>query len=226
MHDDYLPAGNTSSRYAPLRRRGAASSAALVLAVLAACPGSASSSKAAPSPAAATPPAAATAPSSAGAGAVAVPVPIENASADFRGALEAIHASLSLRSWNDWHILANNPERKERLAWLAKDFGAQVFRQADRVDEAHLHAQTSAGPLHVGLLVADFPKCKHLTAAYRAVIKAGRSNFALPVLTMFRSKARGHNLLFLFSETSLQPQVGPLLERYDSLLGTDMRCSD
>jgi len=94
------------------------------------------------------------------------------------------------------------------------------------VDEAHLHAQTSAGPLHVGLLVVDFPKCKHLAAAYRAVIKTGRSNFALPVLTIFRSKARGHNLLLLFSETSLQPQVGPLLERYDSLLSTDMRCSD
>jgi hypothetical protein len=99
-------------------------------------------------------------------------------------------------------------------------------RTSARRFSAHLHAQTSAGPLHVGLLVADFPKCKHLTAAYRAVIKVGRSNFALPVLTMFRSKARGHNLLFLFSETSLQPQVGPLLERYDSLLGTDMRCSD
>jgi hypothetical protein len=152
--------------------------------------------------------------------------PVENAPADFRGALEAIHASLSLHSWNDWQILVDNPERKDRLAWLAKDFGAQAFRQADRVDEAHLHAQTSAGLLHVGLLVAEFPKCKQLTAAYRAVVKAGRSNFALPILTMFRSKARGHSLLFLFSETTLQPQVGPLLERYDSLLGTDMRCSD
>jgi hypothetical protein len=58
------------------------------------------------------------------------------------------------------------------------------------------------------------------------MIKAGRSNFTLPVLTMFQSKARGHSLLFLFSETTLQPQVGPLLERHDSLLGTDMPCSD
>jgi hypothetical protein len=48
----------------------------------------------------------------------------------------------------------------------------------------------------------------------------------MTVLTMFRSKARGHSLLFLFSETTLQPQVGPLLERYESLLGTDLRCTD
>jgi hypothetical protein len=225
MHDDYLPAGNTASRYAPLRRCGVAGSAALV-AMLAACPGSASSSKAAPSSSAATPPAATAARSSIGAGAVAVPVPVENAPADFRSALEAIFASLSLHSWNDWQILVDNPERKDRLAWLAKDFGAQAFRLAARVDEAHLHAQTSAGPLHVGLLVAEFPKCKQLTDAQRAVVKAGRSNFALPILTMFRSKARGHSLLFLFSETTLQPQVGPLLERYDSLLGTDLRCAD
>jgi len=226
MHDDDLPASNTASCYAPLRLCGAAGSAALVLVMLAACPGSASSSKAAPSPAAATPPAATPARSSIEAGAVAVPVQVENAPADFRSALEAIFASLSLHSWNDWQILVDNPERKDRLAWLAKDFGAQAFRLAARVDEAHLHAHTSAGPLHVGLLVAEFPKCKQLTAAYRAVVKAGRSNFALPILTMFRSKVRGHSLLFLFSETTLQPQVGPLLERYDSLLGADLRCTD
>jgi len=226
MHDNYLPAGNTASRYAPLRRCGAAGSAALV-AMLAACPGSVSSSKATPSSPAATPPATAARSSiDSGVAAIAVPVPVENAPADFRSALEAIFASLSLHSWNDWQILVDNPERKDRLAWLAKDFGAQAFRLAARVDEAHLHAQTSAGPLHVGLLVAEFPKCKQLTDAQRAVVKAGRSNFALPILTMFRSKARGHSLLFLFSETTLQPQVGPLLERYDSLLGTDLRCTD
>jgi len=226
MHDDYLPACNTACRYAPLRRCGAAGSAVLVLAMLAACHGSVPSSKATPSSPAATPPAATAARSSIDAGTVAVPVPVENAPADFRSALEAIFASLSLHSWNDWQILVDNPERRARLAWLAKDFGVQAFRLAARVDEAHLHAQTSAGPLHVGLLVAEFPKCKQLTDAQRAVVKAGRSNFALPILTMFRSKARGHSLLFLFSETTLQPQVGPLLERYDSLLGTDLRCTD
>ena len=225
MHDDYLPAGNTASRYAPLRRCGTAGSAALALAMLAACPGSASSSKAAPSSSSATPPAPA-ARASIDAGVVAVPTPVDGAPAEFRGALEAIFASLSLRSWNDWHIVVNNPERKDRLAWLAKNFGSRVFHQANRVDEAHLHAQTSAGLLHVGLLVAAFSTCKRLAAAHRAVVKSGRSNFALPVLTMFRSKARDHSLLFLFSETTLQPQVGPLLERYDSLLGPDTRCSD
>jgi hypothetical protein len=226
MHDDYLPTGNTASRYAPLRLCGAAGNAAVVLAMLAACPGSPSSSKAAPSPAAASPPVVVAARSSIDAGTTAIPVPVEDAPAEFRVALEAIHAWLSLPSWKDWHILVNNAERKERLAWLAKDFGSRVFRQADRVDEAYVHAQTSAGLLHVGLLVAEFPTCKQLAAAYGAVVKSGRSNFALPILTMFRSKTRGHSLLFVFSETTLQPQVGPLLDRYDSLLGTDMRCSD
>ena len=226
MHDDYLPAGNTASRCASLRRCGAASSPALVLLMLAACPGLGSSREAAPSTSTAAPPAAVAARSSIDAGAVVMPVSVENAPADFRGALEAIHASLSLRSWKDWDIWVNNPERKDRLAWLARDFGSRVFHQADRVDEAHLHTQTSAGFLHVGLLVVEFHKCKQLTAAYRAVTKAGRSNFALPVLTVFQSKARGHSLLFLFSETTLQPQIGPLLDRYDSLLGADMRCAD
>jgi hypothetical protein len=227
MHDDYLPAGNTASRYAPLRRCGAAGSAALLLAMLAACPGSASSSTAAAPPAAATPRGAAARPSTdAAVAAVALPIPVESAPADFRSALDAIFASLSLRSWNDWQILVDNAERKERLDWLAKDFGTRVFRLADRVDEAHLHAQTSAGPLHVGFLVARFPKCKQLTDAYSAVVKTGRSNFALPILTIFRSKARGHSLLFLFSETTQQPQVSRLLERYDSLLGAEIHCSD
>jgi hypothetical protein len=195
--------------------------------MLAACPKSGSSGKAAPLSAAASPPAATARPSlDAGVAASAVPVAVEKAPADFRGALAAIHASLSLRSWNDWRILVDNPERKDRLAWLAKDFGAHAFRQADRVDEAHLHAQTSAGLLHVGLFVVRFPTCKQLADAQRAIVKARRSNFALPVLTMFRSKARGHSLLFLFSETTLQLQVGPLLERYESLLGTDLRCTD
>jgi len=198
----------------------------MVLAVLAACPGSVSLSKAAPSSSAATPPAVAATRSSLDAGVVAVPLSVANAPADLRRALEAIHASLSLPLWKDWEILVNNPGRKDRLAWLAKDFGSRVFYQADRVDEAHLHTQTPAGLLHVGILVAEFSNCKQLTVAYRAVIKADRSNFTLPVLTMFQSKARGHSLLFLFSETTLQPQVGPLLERYGSLLGTDMPCSD
>ena len=169
MHDDYLPAGNAARRYASLRRCGAAASAALVLAWLVACPGSVSASKVAPSSSAATPPAKAErARTDAAVPTVALPISVENAPADFRRALEAIQASLSLPSRKDWHILVNNPERKDRLAWLAKDFGVQVFRLAERVDEAHLQAQTSAGLLHIGLLVIDFPKCKQLTAANRA----------------------------------------------------------
>lgn len=216
----------TASRCAPLRLCGAARSAAMVLLMLAACPGSPSLGKAFPSPATASPPAVVAAQSSIDAGAVAIPVSVENAPAEFRIALQAIHASLSLPSWKDWHILVNNSERKERLAWLAKEFGSRVFRQADRVDEAHLHTQTSAGLLHVGLLVAHFSTCRQLAAASSAVVKSGRSNFALPILTVFRSTMRGHSLLFVFSETTLQPQVGPLLDRYDSLMGTDMLCRD
>lgn len=94
------------------------------------------------------------------------------------------------------------------------------------MDEAQVHSQTSAGFLHVGLLVADFPRCRQLAAAYGAVVKSGRSNFALPILTVFRAKTRGHSLLLVFSETTLHPEAGFLLDRYDSLLGTDMRCSD
>ena len=225
MHDDYLPAGDTASRCAPLRYCGAPGSAALVLAMLAACPGAVSSSKAPPRSSGAAPPAAAVR-SSIDAGVAAVPAPVEHAPAEVRDALKAVFASLSLASWSDWRIILDNPDRRDRLAWLAKDFGSRAFRQAIRVDEAHLHARTSAGPLHVGLLVVEFSKCKHLAAAHRAVVKSGRSNFVLPVLTMFRSKARAHSLLFLFSETTLQPQIGPLLEQYDSLLGTDTRCSD
>jgi hypothetical protein len=206
---------------------GAVSHAVLVLAMLGACPGSAWSSQAASSSAAVSTRTEAAQPSpDAGTATIAVPEAIEKAPADFRSALESIHASLSLRTWDNWQIFMDNADRKDRLAWLAKDFGAQVFRRADRVDEADLHVQTSAGLLHVGLLMVRFSKCKQVTDAYRAVIKVGRSNFALPVLTMFRSKARGHSLLFLFSESILQPQVAPLLERYDSLLGSDLRCSD
>jgi hypothetical protein len=231
MHGDHVPSGHSASRHASLGRGGAAGFAATVLAMMTACPGSASSSKAAPS---STPPstAATSAPAAArpslnsGAAVMAAPASVEKASADFRSAMGAIHTALLPHTWNDWQVMADNPERKDRLAWLAKDFGAKAFRQADHVDEAHLHAQTAAGLLHVGLLVAHFPRCKQLTEASRAVVKAGRSNFALPVLTMFHSKARGHSLLFLLSETPLHPQVVPLLDRYDSLLGSDLRCTE
>jgi hypothetical protein len=223
MHDDHISSGNATSRNTPLRRWSATARTVLILAMLVACLESAVSKNAAASSGVPMPPAVADRPSSEG-GAATVPAPVVKAPTDFRAALEAIHASLSLHTWNDWQLLVDNPERKDRLAWLAKDFGAPVFRQADRVDEAHLHRQ--AGQLHVGLLVAHFPACKQLMNAYKAVIKAGRSNFTLPVLTMFRSKARGHSLLFLFSETPLQQQVGPLLEKFDSLLGSDLRCTN
>jgi hypothetical protein len=111
MHDNHISAGNTAGRYTPLRRWDAAGHAALVLAMLAACPGSAASSKAASASPAATPRTSAVRPSpDAGAATVALPVAIEKAHAEFRGALEAIHASLSLTSWNDWQILVDNPE--------------------------------------------------------------------------------------------------------------------
>jgi hypothetical protein len=214
MHSDHVPCGHSASRHASLGRGGVAGFAATVLAMIAACPGSASSSKAAPwSTAATSAPTAARPSLDAGAAVMAAPASVEKAFADFRGAIGAIHAALLPHTWNDWQVMANNPERKDRLAWLATDFGAKAFRQADRVDEAHLHAQTAAGLLHVGLLVAHFPRCGQLTEASSAVVKAGRSNFALPVLTMFRSKARGHSLLFLLSETHLQPHVAPMHTR-------------
>ena len=111
-----------------LRRRPG--SGALVLAMLAACPESPSSNKVEPSLSAAAPPAVVAARPRIDAGTVVVPEPAENAPADFRGALVAIHVT--------------NPEQNERLAWLAKDFGSRVFRQADRVNEAHLHTALSS----------------------------------------------------------------------------------
>lgn len=51
-------------------------------------------------------------------------------------------------------------------------------------------------------------------------------NFKLPVLTVFRTKARGHDLMFVLSETPLHSQVDVLFKNIDLVLGNDSACSD
>lgn len=137
-----------------------------------------------------------------------------------------MHVRVSASSWGDWDIAVDHPKRKERLAWLAKDFHAAAFRQADRVDEAHLHWQSADGLLHLGLLVVRFPHCRQLRDARAAVLKTGRSNFALPVLTVFRTVARDHDLLFVFSETPLHARVEALWKSLAEVTGGEAPCAD
>ena len=143
-----------------------------------------------------------------------------------RDGVNGIGASLPKTAPSDWQFVGDNSSRKERTAWLAKDFRAPVFLRATRVDEGVLQAETDKVPLHLGLSLFHFPRCNDLRAARAAVSKAKRQNFLLPVLTLFRSRTRGNDLLFLLSETPLHPRVATLLEKADVLWGPDSACAD
>jgi hypothetical protein len=151
---------------------------------------------------------------------------IENAPESLRGPLVAIHESLSSVPLGSWHVMVDGAGRKERLGWLGRDFRTSAFTRAERVDEGLLQTQTPEGPLHLGLLVIHFRKCKDLVEARIAVAKAGRMNFRLPVLTLFRTKARGHDMIIVLSETPIHRQVDALLKNIDGVLRNDLACSD
>lgn len=137
-----------------------------------------------------------------------------------------MHARLAAPSFGSWDIAVDSPDRKERLAWLARDFRAPAFRRANRVDEAHLRWKAEDGFLHLGLLLVRFPHCRQLRDVRAALVKAGRSNFALPVLTRFRTEARDHELLFVFSETPLHARVEALWKVLPEVLGSEAPCAD
>jgi|GEM_PF-3084808 len=226
MHDNHVPGGYPTARQGSLKRHGGAVGAALLLSVIAACPKSAENKASSPSSASSAQSMVAPARRDAGVASIEVPAGVENTPSAFRDALRAINRFLSAPSWNGWEFTVDGPKRKERLAWLAKDFAAPSFRNADRVDEAHLHRQTAQGPLHVGLLVVRFPRCKQLAGARAAIRKTGRANFALPVLTMFRTNARGHELVFVFSETPLHSRVDHLFKHLADVVGSEATCAE
>jgi hypothetical protein len=226
MHDNHVPGSYPTARQGSLKRYGAAIGAALLLAMIEACPESAAKRSGSPSSGSSAKPVPAPARHDAGVASNEVPAALENTPSTFRDTLRAINRFLSAPSWNGWEFTADGPKRKQRLAWLAKDFAAPSFRHADRVDEAHLHRQTAEGPLHVGLLVVRFPRCKQLADARAAIRKTGRSNFALPVLTMFRTNARGHELVFVFSETPLHSRVDLLFKHLADAVGTEATCAE
>ena len=151
---------------------------------------------------------------------------VDHAPENLRDPLMAIHESLSSVSLASWQVIVDDPGRKDRLAWLARDFGAPAFARAEHVDEGLLQTRTSEGALHLGLLVIHFRECKSLAVARAAVAKAGRLNFKLPVLTLFRTQSHGHDLIFVLSETPLHRQVDALFKNIESVLKKDTACSD
>lgn len=117
------------------------------------------------------------------------------------------------------------PAPKQRLAWLAKDFGSRAFIKADRLSEALLQRQMAGQPLHLELWLLHFPTCRALADARAAVKKVARSNFELPVLTVFRTRAREHDLVFLVSETPFHPHVQALFKNLGTVLGNETPCA-
>jgi hypothetical protein len=156
----------------------------------------------------------------------AVPPALANAPAPLGAIVRGLHEALGPTPADGWQVLPDGPQRKERLAWLARDFRATAFLRADRLDEARLQADSPSGPLHVGLLAVHFAKCKPLVEATTRVRRAGRQNFVLPVLTVFRIRAQGHSLLFVLSESPLDERVATMFKNMDTIVGPDSACTD
>jgi hypothetical protein len=149
---------------------------------------------------------------------------LAGASDELRSTVSAINSILPSALRSAWQAIATVDNRKERLAWLAHDFHAPVFLRAERLDEAWILEQ-APDPLHVGILAVRFGDCRALADAKAKVERSGRQNFALPDLTLFRMRARGHSLVFVFSETPMHESVATLLRDTNALLGPDRRCS-
>jgi len=202
--------------------------ALVVVLALAACPGPASSNAVPKAASTQTTPVVVAFPD-AGPASVALPVGFDELPLETRTSLQAIHELLpgnAAHAWEGWQIIPDGPQREERLAWLAKDFSASAFRRAQRLDEAVLLGHMQASPVHLGLIVVGFANCTQLADARAHISKAGRMNFALPVLTEFRTRARGHNLTFVLSETAHLTEVEKLFRDLDTFVGGDSTCSD
>ncbi len=118
------------------------------------------------------------------------------------------------------------PDAEERMRWLDRDFGTTAFSLSKRVGSGLLQAERDGRALHVGLLVIEFPTCAALARAREAIARSGRSNFRLPVLTVFRSLSRDQALLLLMSETPLRSDVKRLFERLESFAPERATCRD
>jgi hypothetical protein len=143
---------------------------------------------------------------------------------ELRSTLLAITSVLPSTVRADWQIIATADNRKERLAWLAHDFHAPVFLRSDRLDEARV-PERALDSLHVGVLAIRFGDCRALAEAKTKVERSGRQNFALPVLTLFRMRARDHSLVFVLSETPMHGAVAALLRDTNAILGADRPCN-
>jgi hypothetical protein len=146
-------------------------------------------------------------------------IAIETAPSELRAAVMRIHGYLGLATWSDWRVRSRIPDRRERLAWLAKEFHAPIFRWADSAGEAILETRTPEGDLQVGLLFVHFPTDAARGKAALAVAKVGRNHFLLPILSAFRVRVPGQGLLFVISETSLHPRFQKLIEDLEATLG-------
>ncbi len=228
MHVDYLSACEASAGDASLESMTISVSASLILLLVGACSRSHAPTKDKGEASAPTARARKVAETEPDGGRVQSHLPgiVENAPESLRGSLVAIHESLSSVPFGSWHVMVDGAGRKERLAWLGRDFRTSAFSRADRVDEGLLQTQTPEGALHLGLLVIHFRECQDLVEARAAIAKAGRMNFRLPVLTVFRTKARSHDMIVVFSETPLHRQVNALLKNLDLVLRSDSACSD
>ena len=152
-----------------------------------------------------------------------LPTSLDEASLELRSLVHSVQTWLASAPWSDWQITLDGPHRKSRATWLARDFNAPIFLRADRIEEAWLQRSE---PLHLGFFVVHFKNCKSLTQALAGIAKTKRQNFMIPILTIFRTQVKNHNLVFIFSETPLHTQVTALFQSLDTILGPDTPCTD
>jgi len=127
----------------------------------------------------------------------------------------------------DWQVIPRTPSaQNERLKWLAHDLGTRIFLAADAVAEARLHTSVSNEQVHLGVISMHFPKCSQIAAVLQAIQRAGRQNFRLPVLTVFRVLPDGHQLTFVISETPLARTVEDVFQRIEGDRADGRPCSD
>lgn len=111
----------------------------------------------------------------------------------------------------------NKVDPVTQVDFLNKQFSTTLFSQAKLMSVADVETIFSEdSSAHIAIIETGFNQCEQLTSAYQKVKARGSDKFNLKVLNQFRIYKQDHSLIFVISETPLEPQIRQLFTWLDA----------
>jgi hypothetical protein len=111
----------------------------------------------------------------------------------------------------------NSVDASEQVEFLNDQFATDIFTKASLIKLAdfvtYFPENSSA---HAAIIETAFKQCSQLLSAYKKVRALNSQKFNLKVLNKFRSYKQDHSLMFIVSETPLQPEITQLFTWLDA----------